>query len=296
MSKPFRWNIFKHEQLGSLLEQPEPLPSSEFIAGIQQCCVRVLSQAGDSDLIFIGRSPENLFDYLSGILADTAWAKRCTMVNISIYDESMARIRCNHPTALPAMYEYLTAIGLTPHQIAQRSLPISLIDLVCSGGTFGALLNLWLDWAAHEGLDAPAILRRLNFVGITIKQKPSPNTLRWQQEKAWTWRLAPRQIRNVSLDWDVWAELGNNQPKYEQCNPPWRWADATMSQPPREAKSIEALNLASYLYRLGCTTEHRQAFAHRMSAEHAMRYAWFRSLGVAIRRGMQSEAKSQKVK
>lgn len=285
MSKPFRWNIAKHEQLGSLLEQPEPLPKPSFIAALQACCVRVLGQAGDNDLIFIGRSPENLFDYLRGILANTPWARRCTMVNISIYDESIEQIRRKHPTALPAMYDYLTAIGLTPRQIAQRPLPISLIDLVCSGGTFGALLELWLDWAGHEGLDAPAILRRLNFVGITIKQKPSPNTLRWQQEIAWTQQLAPRQIRNVSLDWRIWSELGDQQPKYEHWNPPWRWDDPAMSIPPREPKSIDALKLGNYLYQLGCSSEHRQAFAQRMHSEHAMRHAWFRSLALAIRRG-----------
>ncbi len=285
MSKPFRWNIAKHEQLGGFVEQPDPLPTHAFISELQQCCVRILGQAGDSDLVFIGRSPENIFDYMSGILADTAWATRCMLVNISIRDEPIDKIRQQYPAALPAIYEYLTAVGLTPRQIAQRAVPITLIDLVDSGGTLGSLLNLWLDWAANEGISAAAIVRRLQFVGITIRRETSPKTWRWQQHVAWTKQVPARQIRNVSLEWEVWAELGNTQPKYEVSNPPWRWGDAAMSVPPRDPKSIDALRLALYLYRLGCTTEHRQAFAQRMSAEHAIRYAWFRSLGVAIRRG-----------
>ena len=33
----------------------------------------MVASAGDGDLVFVGRSPESLYDYLGGILAETSW-------------------------------------------------------------------------------------------------------------------------------------------------------------------------------------------------------------------------------
>ncbi|NLC24613.1 MAG: hypothetical protein GX776_09170 [Oxalobacter sp.] len=37
------------------------------------CCARIIAFAGNSDLVFVGRSPESFFDLLSGMLFDTTW-------------------------------------------------------------------------------------------------------------------------------------------------------------------------------------------------------------------------------
>ena len=59
------------------------------------------------------------------------------------------------------------------------------------------------------GRDPPqAALRR-----ITVRTYTSPNAYRWQQSATWTRELPAKAITNVSLDLDVWAHLGNDQPK-----------------------------------------------------------------------------------
>ncbi|HYF63006.1 MAG TPA: hypothetical protein VD886_09365 [Herpetosiphonaceae bacterium] len=283
MDKPFRWNLARQEQLGRLVEPRNPASPPDFLAELQRCCVRILARAGDAELFFVGRSPENMFDYLSGTLAGTAWAARCSMINVSLYERSLAELRAMSPDTLPAIRAQLAAAGLGPDQIRRRGYPTALVDLVSQGSTFGALVELWLDWARGSGGDAAGIRRRLRFVGITRRQKTSPKTWRWQQHAPWAGQFQPGMIKNISIDADLWRYLANDQPKVEPSNPPWRWTQAGLALP-RDEKTLAALQGALDLYRLGQSPEHRRAFASLMAREQtAMRAAWFRALAGEIR-------------
>ncbi len=68
MPNVFRWNIARREQLGRLVtgESVEGLPW--ILEEVRRCAARVIAMAGDSQLVFVGRSPEALFDYLTGRL------------------------------------------------------------------------------------------------------------------------------------------------------------------------------------------------------------------------------------
>src|ERR1051326_1438314 len=59
---PFRWNIQKRSELGSLLDGPEAATYPAFLDDLLACCARILSYVDDSDLFFVGRSPESMFD------------------------------------------------------------------------------------------------------------------------------------------------------------------------------------------------------------------------------------------
>ena len=75
MHTVFRWNIARREQLGRLVAGELAPDLSYVIEEIRRCCARVIAMAGDSRLVFIGRSPENLHDYLTGALAETSWSR-----------------------------------------------------------------------------------------------------------------------------------------------------------------------------------------------------------------------------
>lgn len=283
MNTPFRWNLARQEQLGRLVEHRSPAPQPDFLSDLQQCCVRILAHSGNADLFFIGRSPENMFDYLSGILAGTSWAERCSMINISLRLWSLAEIRATSPDTLAAARAQLAAAGLAPDHLRQRACPTALVDLVVEGTTFGLLVELWLDWAREEGINAAAIRRRLRFVGITKREKTSPKTWRWQQHAPWVGQFQPSMIKNISIDYDLWLYLANEQPKVEPSNPPWRWTMADPA-PLRDEKTLAALQGALDLYRLGQSPNHRRAFAKLMARERiAMRADWYRSLAGEIR-------------
>jgi hypothetical protein len=63
---PFRWDLTHRNHLGSLVDGEPAESYAAFLDHLLPCCSRVLAFGGDSDLIFVGRSPESIFDHLSG--------------------------------------------------------------------------------------------------------------------------------------------------------------------------------------------------------------------------------------
>ncbi len=276
---PFRWNITKREQLGQLVSYGQVAESyPEFIGDLEICCSRILAFCDNSDLVFIGRSPESIFDYLSGILEKTSWYKRCSLLNLSLRFNSVEEIDRELSGAITAVREQLTELSMSPSQIIHRSRPVAFIDLVASGSTFGVLIDLLLHWARETKLDETALKRKLRFVGITERTKNSPNTWRWQQNVKWAKQFQSSCIKNVSIPWRLWGYLGNSQQKVAQSNPPWRWTDESMAQPPKKASNLAALRLAYSIYLRGCEKDSKLSLAKHLITEPAIKEAWFRQL------------------
>lgn len=248
MTKPFRWDIARREQLGRLVhpELNEPLPA--FIEFLRQCSTRIIAFSGNADLIFIGRSPENIFDYLSGVLAATSWADRCRLINISLRVNARSNLREEYPYSVKEGRQLFAENNISPEQMMQNPRPIAFVDLVASGETFGHIAELLMDWAEDCHLDLASFRKKLCFIGITRRTKTSPNTWRWQQNVAWAKSFSTRQIKNVSIPSEMWNFLGNEEPKVSLSNPPWRWGTDLLLSPPREKDQLAALNLALYLY------------------------------------------------
>ncbi|HKP74407.1 MAG TPA: hypothetical protein VJT67_02640, partial [Longimicrobiaceae bacterium] len=195
---PFRWNLARREQLGRLVEGP-PVELGSLAGDIRDCCARVIAQAGDSRLVFVGRSPESLYDYLCGALAATSWAERPVLLNLSMRYETVDEVERETPGAVAAIHRQLRALGLSPAEIAASGRPVAFIDLVLEGLTFGNLFGLLDDWARREGVDPAAVKRRMRVIGITIREKNSPNTWRWYQRVPWVKGFARGALRGVSI-------------------------------------------------------------------------------------------------
>lgn len=241
-----------------------------------------LGLAGDADLVFVGRSPESLFDYLSGVLHGTSWAGRLDLLPFSMRGWPVHAIRRTYPGAVEAMRDQLAGAGLTPHQLARGSRPLAFVDLVASGETFGRLNELLEDWSAELGLAPRAWRSCVRFIGIVARGKNSPNAWRWPQHADWLHASPPGAARNVSVPWPLWDFLGNRQVKVTPSNPPARWGDEALCRPPRETGHLEALRGAAGLFSLG--REERAPFAALLAAQPAMRHAWFRALVLELRR------------
>ena len=70
MPAVFRWNITRREQLGRLVEGEPAEIHRSVLEELRLCCARVIAMAGDSRLVFIGRSPEQLYDDLQEMVRD----------------------------------------------------------------------------------------------------------------------------------------------------------------------------------------------------------------------------------
>lgn len=274
--KPFRWDVARAEQLGSLLEGPAEAPYPGFFEDLADCAARVLGRAADRDLVFVGRSPENLFDYLSGVLAETSWADRIRLLNISNRFRTAAQIRAEDPAAYAALKEHFRSLGIDPRSLLAGGAPVSLVDLVHSGGTFGELMGFYGGWCAETGEDPRGLVAKLGFLGILIRKKTSPNTWRWWQNLGWVREYRVREIRNVTVSRRFWCYLGNDQPKVSPAYPPDEWGDPARARPPREEEHLAALRLAHGLFRRGVAE--RREFAGRLARLPAMKEAWLRGL------------------
>ena len=287
----FRWNITKREQLGRLGDDgpavagaaPGEIEPSyhDLLRGIRDCSARVLAMAGDARLVFVGRSPESLYDYLMGALSGTPWADRLTLVNLSFRDVENGWAGLDE-AARAGICAQLRALELDPSRIASAPRPIAFVDLICEGITFENLLGLLFDWAEDEGVDVRAVRRRIRIVGITSAYVRSVTPVQWKRLD-WARRFRPSALRGVSVPWWLWSYLGNTQRKVSRANPPWRWADPTMACPPREREHIHALRMAVALYQAGRSRRERDALAAELATQPAMRHAWCRLLASEIR-------------
>jgi hypothetical protein len=277
--RPFRWDITRRSQLGSLpeIELPEMYP--QFEGDLLTCSARVLAFAGDSDIVFVGRSPQPLFDLLSGLLVETSWSDRLRLLNIGL-----RRVAAPSQEQLRAIYPYFAEVGLEPHALARRRRGTALVDLVDTGETLGMLLTFLKTWSDSGLAEWRAVAGKIRIVGLTWREKSSPNTWRWQQHAEWVERLRPSEIKNVSVPGRLGTYLAAEAPKTSYSFTPNWWGDEEVTSPVRDREARQALALAVRLFDLGRTPETRRRFARALGSEPAMKESWFRSLILELKR------------
>lgn len=267
MTVPFRWDLLKPDQLGSLLDGVET-PEVTYLAALSRCAGEVLARSGDGDLVFVGRSLDSMFDLLGGALEGTG--RRLARLPLSIQGplSGLEVLRAR---------EALEGLGITPHALARRTRPVTFVDVVASGRTFGRLFALLDDWIEEERETWPAIRLKLRFVGVTREWEPTPKMWRWQQHAEWTGRLPASSVVNVSLDPFVWSYFGDHQDKLTRWHPPTRWVSGPQ-ETKRDERTRKALAEAVRLVELGRTKEVRRMIARAMDGEPALAEPWLRTL------------------
>ena len=96
---------------GGMPRPPDRGPPAESYDGfpddLRRCCARVLEAAanladpaGEADLLFVGRSPESLFDLLRGLCIGTTWFGRLHLLHFSMRDVPERHLRRQFPLGL----------------------------------------------------------------------------------------------------------------------------------------------------------------------------------------------------
>lgn len=278
-NRPFRWDLVRPDQLGSLLESTAE-PELWFLEELVTCAAKVLARCADGELYFVGRSADSMFDLLSGALSGTRWQDRVHQLPLSMKGAGVPRFD-EHDVAL--LRTNLTAAGLSPNHLARGRRPTVFVDLVHSGHTFAGLYGQLRGWIDDEREGWDVIRRKLRFVGITWREKTSPNTWRWQQNATWAAELPANAIRNVALSGNVWSYFGNHQPKLTQSFHRMRWADERVQAPEHADKSRQALAEAVAVVQAGHAESTRDLLVKHLTAEPAMSETWLRTLVTQLR-------------
>ncbi len=234
-------------------------------------------------LVFVGRSPESVFDYLSGAFEGTSKSGDLVHLNISNRYESVQRIGELSAESVDALEEHFRECGIAPQDIVSRKSLTLFADLVAYGGTFGHIATFLFSWARRENVPEKELRSKLGFLGITSRTKTSPNTWRWQQNVEWVKRLRVGNIKNVSIPIQLWDYLGNRQMKVSVTNRPRDWASDAILEPPRMESNVRALRRAYDLYSSGM--REKEHFSDLLSQKTAVEEEWFRRLVSELRLG-----------
>ena len=279
--KPFRWNLKKREQLGSLLNNYKSESDLYYIDDIRECAAKVLARSDNRRLIFVGRSPENIFDYLSGVLQHTSWEEKLEHLNISNRAREIDDIAKKNPDSYMALKEHFRALGISPNQLIECKLGVCFVDLVYEGFTFERLFEFYSRWCEEERLDTASVWKKIRFLGITSRKKNSPNTWRWYQEADWLLNNPYITGQSIAIDRFFWSYMGDYQSKTINPNRPKDWSDESILIPPRDEKRLEALGLAYAFYSYGLNDKLK--FCKDLAKLQGCKESWIRSLSLEIK-------------
>lgn len=277
--RPFRWNVARRSELGTLPADELPALPVGFEEELLEIAAKVVVRAGNSDLVCVGRSPEHLFDLLAGLLENSSWSGRLELLFASLWmTSSYEGLMARHAGQVPLMRHQLDSLRLGPTTISARPRPVALIDLVSEGGTFDVLIRLLEAWCRERDSDWDTVRKKLRIVGLTCRTHTSPNTWRWQQHADWRPLLAPNAIKNVSVSWPVYRAIGDTLPKTTRAFPPNRWGDESATAPERTDEARSALALAAHLHSWGTQRATRRRFARLLVDGPGGKERWVRAL------------------
>jgi hypothetical protein len=278
---PFRWDLARREQLGTLVARtPSPQPLW-FGAELATCAARVVARSADGDLVFVGRSAESVFDYLSGVLSQTSWRTRLRLLAFSMRFANPLELST---AAVAQLRANLQSLDIAPARFARRGRPVVLVDLVSTGATFGNLVALLRRWAEEDAVPWERVRRNLRLIGITRRTHTSPNTWRWHQHADWVELLPRRAIINVSVTRDLWTYFGDMQTKLTSSFGYWRWARPERLGPRHDPKTLSALAEAVAIFDRGSAQTSRLAFARLLALQPTFAERWLSRLALELKK------------
>ncbi|MEM7303121.1 MAG: hypothetical protein AAF468_18730 [Pseudomonadota bacterium] len=280
---PFRWDVSRREQLGRLAQhEPAEIPDG-YYEEVRAVCARILAMSDDCDLVFVGRSPEHLFDYLSGSFQAIAKAPDLTLFQFSKsyrgpHWNLWTGPRDFRPNEIEALLSYLTELGLDPLSLMSSHRAVRFVDFVHMGSTFNILLHLLDRLSKLQSADWKQVEKRIGFLGITCRTKNSPNTFRWQQSESWLEIAGNVSAKNVSVPLGFWSFCANESPKVTHSFHRGRWLNPDAAGPEYGEKISQALARSVDLFDHASGSEERKAFARELSATPGTEHGWFRHL------------------
>lgn len=275
---PYRWDLVTPAKLGTLLDGV-PAPDLWFVPELATCAGKVLARSAHGDLAFVGRSLDSMFDLLSGAMSgfDDAPALRRLPLSFAREWKGGPRRRRFHPREESAARTVLEGVGITPYLLSRRSRPVCFVDVAYSGSTFTDVFDLIRRWVDDDRAQWDVIRQKIRFIGVTWREKTSPNTFRWAQHNPWTAELPSAAVVSVSMNGRVWGYLGNDQAKLTRTHAPKHWlTDA--EGPGRNEATRAALAEAVAVVAQGRATPIRRLIAQAMRDEPALSEPWLRML------------------
>ena len=253
-----------------------------------EACADVLAESEGKALVFLGRSPENLYDLLRALLRQTWRAPRLLLLPFSFRDgcagtaSRMARLG---DEALEGLERHLHEAGLDPQQIAEHPCGVAFVDCVGWGTTFGNLDETFEVLTKRREIRARTVSSKIRYVGLA---KASLGWTHWRndEESRGARFFAQGRAGVVSISSQLWRHLADRSPKTTDSYTLGQWGE-----PPRlpvlDEGRAQAIRLATELLAFGSARDVRRAFAAKLGRRASDDRPWLRSLVVSLLRSTQ---------
>lgn len=283
--RPFRWNVARREQLGRLLEGDKAETYRGYFGDVRTLAAKVVARASGADVVFVGRSVEGVFDYLSGIFAAGPSPVAMTLLQYSAPNELPVKLAARYPREFGALFDYFVAEKLDPASIVAGRRQVRFVDIVAGGLTFTSLYACLGYWAERQRIDWRTARRRIGFIGLTSQGKNSPNTWRWHQHKDWVSELPKANVSNISAPWGYWRLVANSEEKATPSFDLFAWNSAEAGKPSHYELHLRGLRLAVATYDRGTTAAERTRFASELAKQPEMTNAAVRKVVHSLKMG-----------
>lgn len=287
---PFRWDLSKREQLGDLANHPKADIPHGYYQDVRAICAKVIAFSDACDLVFVGRSPEHLFDYLNGSFQDLEQRPSLTLFQFSKAVQNQTWTARTGPPDFKhreviALLGHLIDLNIDPLSLTASKRALRFVDFVSTGGTFRDLLALYKRLAEHQKADWNIVERRLGFIGITNRKKNSPNTYRWQQSEEWKAMAGKVGAKNISVSWPFWDHCANQSEKVTPSHHRGRWVKPKVEMPEYGEAIQKALARSVDIYEFANSAEERKLFSQALSSSREIHHAWLRKLAHDLKFG-----------
>ncbi|WP_189066945.1 hypothetical protein [Deinococcus radiotolerans] len=199
-SGPRVWDVTQPHGLGVT---PDLGSAGAHLPALRAALAGVLVAAAGRDLVFVGRSPDPLRAYLSGLTGGVAVSWRISALNVSLLNATLDAQQAS------ALRPLLAGVGLRPSHLFREDRRAALVDVVASGGTFAELHRVLREWAAGEGLGVTCVARRVSAVGLLRAGSACPGAWRWSAQPELRGVVTRRVLTDPAL-WTWLAEWGPN--------------------------------------------------------------------------------------
>ena len=286
---PFRWNLAQRSQLGALAVGEVADVPADYYSDLRDVSAKIVARSDNSDLVFVGRSPEHIFDYLSGAFARLNNAPVLTLLQFSKSHAGAYRRPLHSPDEFnhverAAFLSYLQAEAIDPLSLASSDRPLRFVDMVSSGATFIMLLAMFRELTKQQGADWNVVSKRLGFLGVTYRTKNSPNTFRWQQSQYWLDAGGGLiSTKNISTPWSFWGHAANVAEKVTPSFHRRRWFDPQFARPQHSDDALKALRRSVEIYDLATGREERGLLAQKLATLHEFKEPWVRELALRLK-------------
>jgi len=223
-----------------------------------ECSARVIAAAGDSDLVFVGRSATSVHDLLRGALRLTSWWARLHLLPLSLPGRGAAKGLSETHTR--SLRNHLRLHGLHPRRILSAR-PLALVDLCCSGSTFENLALVLGQWSASLGIESDEWARKVRYVCVVH---------RWFREFVADWRpgMRPSLVAEVVVPGRLWNYLADRQEKPAPSYDLDRWGEPVLGSEPTD-EQVRARRLSRDLYDFGASKRGRRRLLAHMERQRS---------------------------